>query len=133
MGWLSRLTAVALAVLATAAGHVSVCASWKPTPEARMACCTAASTCPLRSRGATSHRTPHHVSQTDADACCAVSDRREAPPTAAYALPAAAVVAVAVIPAFEPPLPGARSVRPDESPPPRPAISRHLLLTVLLV
>jgi hypothetical protein len=133
MGRLARLTAITLAVLATAAGQVAICSSWKPTPEARKACCTSASTCPLRGRAAASNHARHHVSQADADACCAVSDRREVPPGAAFALTAPIAVALAALPAFEPVPSEVRRTRADESPPPRSAVPRHLLLSVLLV
>jgi hypothetical protein len=129
---LYRLTAVLLATLVTAAGQVAICGSWKPVPEARMACCNGASTCPMRGRDAGWHAS-HRVSQADADACCAVSDRHEAPPAAAFALPAPIATALAALPAFEPVVIEARRARADESPPPGPAVPRHILFSVLLV
>jgi hypothetical protein len=125
----------ALLALTTALAGVAGCGDWKPAPEARLSCCAKAAACPMRS-GQHAHGgpAPAQVSQASADACCAASDRDEAAPLAAYAPPAPTWSASALALALAQPLPVvAHRAAPVESPPPRHAPPRHLLLAVFLI
>jgi hypothetical protein len=132
VGRFANVMAVVILVLTTAPGNLAMCAGWKPTPEARRACCAAGAMCPMRAHtDGTAAR--HAVSQWAADACCAAADRDDAPPASAFALAGpVAVLALAMAPIDSRP-DWQRVVRAFESPPPSAAVSRHLLLSVILI
>jgi hypothetical protein len=127
-----RLSAVSL-LLALLAGTGGLCDGWLATPAARMACCATGATCPMHQSDSAPTGTSRHVTQADADSCCAGSERDGSTPSPSgfiSASPLALVVgpvstvfdselhAVARRPALRVPV--------GETP-------RHLLLTVLQV
>ncbi len=128
-----RLAAIA-AVLTLSVGNISVCAGWQSTPEARMACCTNGTSCPMHNSEPRRCGSTHVISQAQADSCCAAASNRTQASTAdaafvlsnASALPASAdaVVAVAV--------PALQQWR-ARVPLPVSPVPKHLLLSVLLV
>jgi len=61
------------------AGAWRPCAGWKPTPEARMSCCMRKADCAKHKSAGGSGHAPHR--QSDADACCAASERPDASPS----------------------------------------------------
>jgi hypothetical protein len=117
------------------AGNAGVCAGWAATPGERMACCAEGAECPMHdgpSDGPDSH---HEVTQAQADACCAASERDQSNssnPTAVTAI-SPAVLGVGVVYQAVPPVlvltDGWRTAAPVPSPP----VPRHLLLSVFLV
>lgn len=125
---LSRLLTLVCALALTA--HASApCGGWKAEERARLDCCV--NHCPMQ-EGEAHHGSHEPVSQADADACCAISDRDDAAPAAG--LPALGM-ALALV-ASPVPLPGhvaARDIWRTAAPVPVRTISTHLLLTVLLV
>jgi hypothetical protein len=129
----SRVLAVLLLVLATAQGNVAMCAGWKPTPEARRACCAAGAICPMRPQSRATTVTRHAISQQAADACCAAAAGDDAPPAAAFALPVPVAIWAFVVWPADPRLDWLRAVRAVESPPSSSGVPRHLLLSVILI
>jgi hypothetical protein len=108
------------------------CAGWRPTAEARKACC-AAGLCAKENAGKTAGSTPT-VTQADADDCCAASETQESGPSS----PAHATLMTAAV--LQPvALPGAFQLAPvsrwsERTDPLQPsAVPRHLLLSVFLV
>src|SRR5688572_7546873 len=71
---LLRRVAGALLALTLVAGNVALCAGWTMSAEARMTCCLNEAQCPMHRKGS-SRVHSHDVSQAQADACCAASDR----------------------------------------------------------
>jgi hypothetical protein len=126
-----RRIVITVLALGLVAGTWRPCAGAEATPEARRACCIRHAACARHKAGGAAD-VP--VSQTQADACCAVSKRPGAPQP-----PSATSVAITLAPIvalFSPmvPVPPAL-VRPGPPPsflagrqPPR-----HLLLSVFLV
>jgi hypothetical protein len=114
------------------------CAGWKPTAEARTACCAAGLCAKENTRRTTGSKagagsTPR-VTQADADDCCAASETQESGPTS----PAHATLMTAAV--LQPvALPGAIQLAPvsrwsEHTDPHQPsAVPRHLLLSVFLV
>jgi hypothetical protein len=108
------------------------CAGWKPSAEARKACC-AAGLCAKENARPGAGSKPI-VSQADADDCCAASETRESDtpsPTHGTLIPAAVLepVTLAVLIELAP------TSRPFEriEPPHTGPVPRHLLLSVFLV
>jgi len=129
---MARLAVLFLA-LATTAGSLRLCDGWKATPEARMDCCARGAICPMRERQARGHPEAHRVTQSAADACCAVSSHDGATALVPYVLPGLAFVSPSPV-AFEGGLAPVRHVRVRgaESPPPD-DVPRHLRLSVFLL
>jgi hypothetical protein len=133
VGRFSHLIAVFLLVLATAPGNLAMCAGWKPTPEARMACCARGAICPMRAhRGATA-AAHSAITQAAADACCAAADRSDATPSSAYVLAGPVAMLTAGLPALDFGPAWRPPSRASESPPPARTVRRHLLLSVILI
>ena len=129
-----RLSAVTLC-LALLAGNAAVCAGWMPTPEARMACCAAEAQCPMHRSGSPDSAAGRELTQAQADACCASSDREESNPSSP---PFAAAISFAVLgPGVAVPLNRPALVLSDSwrtgSPVPSAPIPKHVLLSVFLV
>jgi hypothetical protein len=128
-----RLAAI-VAVLTLCLGNLAVCAGWRATPEARMACCRDEATCPMHKSASHGSRSKHELTQVQADSCCAASERNDSA-TTRTAFVASGIVALvpasmplAVIPTV-PALGEWRTLVPlPVSPAPK-----HLLLSVLLV
>jgi hypothetical protein len=127
-----RLAALAV-VFAIAAGNLALCAGWEATPQARMACCANGGTCPMHKSDG--HRSTERrlVSQSEADNCCASSERGgSTPSTPTFASTMSVALIPAGFPILLPPPSRVDAWRPDI---PRPigTIPKHLLLSVLLV
>ena len=131
---LRRLSALALS-LVLLGGNLAVCAGWAATPEARMACCVDGDTCPMH-KGESHHSSEKRViSQDQADACCAASERQQSSQSAPSLI---AVISNAVLgPGVVLPLPVPALVASDAwrtvEPVPIAPVPRHLLLSVFLV
>lgn len=128
-----RLTA-AVAVLALSIGNVAVCAGWRPTPEARMACCQGESTCPRHKSAGHGSASHHQLTQSQADSCCAGSEQNESA-TTRPTLVSSGVVALA--PTTVPPVVMPTVAALDEwralVPLRASTVPKHLLLSVFLV
>ena len=128
-----RLVAIAT-VLTLCAGNLVVCAGWRTTPEARMACCQDESMCPMHKSVAHGSATRHQLTQAQADTCCAATSNRThssvASPTfvvsnpIALPAPADAVLQRPVLALQE-----WRATAPLRVSP----VPKHLLLSVLLI
>jgi hypothetical protein len=129
----SHLVAVFVLGLATAPGNLAMCAGWKPTPEARLACCARDGMCPMRAHGAATAASHHTITQASADSCCAAADRDGATPSSAYVLAGPVATPTAALPAFDLGPHWRAPLRAFESPPPARAVARHLLLSVILI
>lgn len=130
---LRRLTA-AVAVLALSVGNLAVCAGWRATPEARMACCQDESTCPMHKSTGHDSAAHHHLTQAQADSCCAGSEQNESATTgSAFVASGVVALAPATVPLVVMPTVAALEkwralvpLRPSTVP-------KHLLLSVFLV
>ena len=129
-----RLSAVFLC-LGLVAGNAAVCASWMPTPQARMACCT--DDCPMH-QGEPDKSPSQHVhvpTPAEADACCAASEREQSntsSPTTIVTLAAPVLGTGIVLRARVPARVSSVGWRTDAhslSPP----VPRYILLSVFLV
>jgi len=122
-----RLAAVAL-MFAMMAGNAAVCAGWMPTPEARMACCADGGECPM-------HQGDSHLTQAQADSCCASSEREstnQSSPTFVSAITEMVLGVGTVLPASDPALVLSDAWR-TSAPIPIPPVRKHILLSVFLV
>jgi hypothetical protein len=121
-------------VFALVVGNLAVCTGWEATPEARMACCSNAGTCPMHkadSHHATSKRA---VSQREADNCCAASERGGSTPTSSSFASSLLLTLVATpAPTLVPTSPLHVDTWRALVPRAVSATPRHLLLSVLLV
>jgi hypothetical protein len=132
---LHRLSAVLLS-LGLIAGNAAICAGWAATPEERMACCAEGGECPMHKRQARESSSVRHVlTQIDADACCASSEREQSSPSSPTFV---AAISVAVLgPGVVLPAPVPALVLSDGwrtySPIPTPPVPKHVLLSVFLV
>jgi hypothetical protein len=129
----SRLAALTM-VLVLVGGHLAECRGWLATPEARMACCADEQECPMHKAGQHSSGANHRISQSDADRCCAISERGESMPTSVKASVAGGLALVPVTLAGVLPRAETRFDNPTEqaSGPPT-SRSRHVLLSVFLI
>ena len=123
--------AVVLLALVTASVNLAVCDGWRATAQARMACCADAF-CAMHSAGHDRGADNLAVSQATADACCASSERQDAPPSAVYALPAIVVSAI-TFQVLDEPTPSRLLTWEIDAPPPDRSVPRHLFLSVFLV
>lgn len=128
-----RLFAVA-AVLMLSVGNLAVCAGWRATPDARMACCQDEATCPMHKSESHGSQSKHDITQAQADDCCAGSERNHSTTTRTSFIASAIV---ALVPASTPLVvtlnTPAVQVWRAFVPPPLSPIPKHLLLSVLLV
>jgi hypothetical protein len=115
-------------------GNVAVCAGWQATPEARMECCKNGTTCPMHQSDANRSRSPHSITQAQADTCCAASSNRSESPTAVSSF---ALVNAATLPAIVPSVVPVAAHALEEwralVPLPVSPVPKHLLLSVFLV
>jgi hypothetical protein len=131
---LSRRFAAAAAMLTLCVGNLAVCAGWRATPEARMACCADDATCPMHKSESHSSRSTPQITQAQADGCCAGSERNDSVTTRTLFVAWRTVtlvpssISLAVIPKA-PALQAWRAFVPLPGPP----VAKHLLLSVLLV
>ena len=121
----------AVCVLAFAQSALAACAGWQATPEARRQCCQDGA-CPLHHHSDKAPRT--QITQSEADDCCAQSQRHESGPSGtafASTITLAIVSSLTVVtPVTLPQLPLAA---PWETPSPPTHVAKHLLFSVLLV
>ena len=131
--FLRRLTALA-AVLTLSIGNFAMCAGWRATHEARMACCQDESACPMHKSDGHGSAPRHQLTQAQADTCCAGSEQNGftttrtvfvSSSTAALASPTVQLVVSALVPALE----EWRAVVPRRVS----VVPKHLLLSVFLV
>jgi hypothetical protein len=131
---LHRVSTVLLC-LGLIAGNAGVCAGWAATAEERMACCTESGECPMHKRQP--HESGSHsvVTQAQADACCAASERdhsNSSNPAVVTVMSARVLGVGVVLPAITPSLVLTDGWRTG-APVPIPPVPRHVLLTVFLV
>jgi len=130
---LRRLPALTT-VIALAGGHLAECQGWLTTAEARMACCANEQECPMHKAGQRSSGSSQRVSQSDADRCCALSERGNSVPTSvkANAMDGAAVIPLSMSGVLLSPATWVRDniERQAGRPPGR---ARHVLLSVFLI
>ena len=133
MSFSRRLSAVSLA-LALVVGQAGVCAGWMPTAEARMACCSDEASCPMHNSDSERDGSQRVVSQTEADSCCASSEREDSAPSPSnLAFSLSLAVVIRPVPVLIPE-PEARVDVARASAPITPArVPKHLLLSVFLV
>jgi len=131
----SLITRVAAAVvlIALPLSAWSQCAGWQSTAEARMACCAQQDQCPMHSQ--TRSATHERVTQTQADTCCAHSERSPSTPSSSSHLFSSATLALVATPASVvlPDLAPLRDVWRASVPIGVSPVPRHLLLSVFLV
>jgi hypothetical protein len=129
VGLLHRLSAVLLC-LGLIAGNAAICAGWAATPEERMACCSEGGECPMHKGKSHDSGSGRDLTQVEADACCAASEREHSSPSMPTFV--AVLGPGIVLPASVPVL-----VQSDDwrtySPIPTPPVPKHVLLSVFLV
>jgi hypothetical protein len=129
----TRLAALAAIVTLSMSAWVQ-CAGWQSSAETRMACCDDEEHCPMHSAGNQPAPVRPAVTQSQADACCGLSEHSSTTPSRSSFVPAADLVAVTSPTAAD--LPAAPHVRHDGrafTAHPLGPVRRHLLLSVLLV
>ena len=131
---LTRRFAAIAAVLTLCIGNVAVCAGWQTTPEARTACCQDEAACPMHKSDSHGSGVRHPVTQTQADDCCASSERGHSATTnSTFVLsgmgPFAPAIVPLIAPSNVPALQGWRAFVPLPDAP----VPKHLLFSVLLV
>jgi hypothetical protein len=127
-----RRIGVLMLTIGLAAGAWRPCAGWEPTAEARMACCTRKAACSMHRMSG--HGAHEAVSQSQADACCALSERQDpSQPSVTVVLPPALTPIAG--PFAEQPRVPARWVDSHRPPPllASRALPRHLLLSVFVI
>ena len=133
VGLVQRLAAVAL-MFALVAGNAAMCAGWKPTAEARMACCADGVECPMHKGNSHRSGSERVLTQAQADSCCASAEGKNSnlfSPTFV-----AAITAVlgdgTILPANVPALVLSDGWR-ISAPIPIEPVPKHVLLSVFLV
>jgi hypothetical protein len=127
-----RRIAVVVLTVGLVAGAWRPCAGWKPTREARMSCCVRNAACSKHKAADGGGHAAHR--QSDADACCAISERQDSSqPSLTIVLPPTFVALVGVFAA--PPSVPARRVDSGRPPPILASreLPRHLLLSVFVI
>jgi hypothetical protein len=133
VGLTDRFAAVVLC-LGLVAGNAAVCAGWAATPEARMACCEDEN-CPMHKGDSRDTGSTRVLTQAQADACCAWSEREESRSSTPTSLPAISFAVLGhgvVLPATVPALVLSDDWR-TAAPTPTAPVPRHVLLSVFLV
>ena len=130
---MARFSAVAL-VVALATGNGALCAGWLPTAEARMACCEDG-TCPMHASPKREDSSDRPVTQAEADRCCVASEPTDLAPAvpAVTTLDGSVIVVGPAVLVATLAIETAHAASPPRPPIPPPHVSRHLLLSVLLV
>jgi hypothetical protein len=117
------------------AGNVAICAGWAATPEERMACCAEGGECPMHKRESHDSASGRVLTQIEADACCAASERENSSPSTPTFVAAMSIAVLGpgiVLPASVPALVLSddwRTYSPLRTPP----VPKHVLLSVFLV
>ena len=129
-----RLSAVLLCLGLVGGNTAAVCAGWLATPEARMACCTGHGPCPMHKSDSHDQGGKRLISQAEADRCCASSEREESAPSSPSFVIAVALAPVTIpVPFVAPEIGPAFDAWRTVVPIPAAHVSKHLLLSVLLV
>lgn len=129
-----RVSAVLLCLGLVAGNAAAVCAGWRAAPEARMACCTGDGLCPMHKPESDEQGAKRVVSQAEADRCCASSERDEsAPSSPSFVLTVVLAVVTSPVPFAVPQIGPALEAWRTVVPIPATHVSKHLLLSVLLV
>jgi hypothetical protein len=131
---LRRLSSVLLCI-GLIAGNAAICAGWAATAEERMACCAEGDQCPMHKRESHDAASARPLTQGEADACCAASEREHSSPSTPTFV---AVISVAVLgPGIVLPASAPALVLSDDwrtcAPIPTPPVPKHVLLSVFLV
>ena len=133
--WFRRISVLTL-MLALVDAHVAVCAGWQATPEARMDCCTEDCTCPMHEgKSSDSSESGKALTQSDADSCCASSEREDSSPSNPSTVAPISNVVLGEAVVIPSPIPSLvlsehwRTVVPLPIAP----VPRHVLLSVFLV
>jgi hypothetical protein len=128
-----RLAAI-VAMLTLSVGNLAVCAGWQATPEARMACCINATSCPMHKSASHRSGSTRIISQVQADNCCAAASNRTQSSVAGTTFVVAHTTALPPLTDFIVPVPTlALQEWRALVPLPVSAVPKHLLLSVLLV
>jgi len=99
-----------------------------------MACCDDETTCPMHKSDSHGSQSAHHVTQTQADSCCAGSQRNDSGTSRiTFVLSGTVALVVATVPAVVPPIVPALQDWRARVPPRVAAVPKHLLLSVILV
>jgi len=133
VGLVRRLAAVAL-TFALVAGNAAMCAGWKPTAEARMACCADGVECPMHKGNSHRSGSERVLTQAQADSCCASSEGKNSnlfSPTFVVAITAVLGDGI-ILPASVPSLVLSDGWR-TSAPIPIEPVPKHVLLSVFLV
>ena len=112
-----------------------MCAGWKPTPEARMACCADGVECPMHKGNSHRSGSERVLTQAQADSCCASSEGNNSNqfgPTFVAAITAAVLGDGIILPANVPALALSGAWR-ISAPIPIEPVPKHVLLSVFLV
>jgi hypothetical protein len=126
-----RLSAI-LIVLVMVGGQAGVCAGWQPTAKARMDCCSQGTDCPMQH--GRDHSTASSFTQSDADRCCASSERSHSTQQASASLVAVIARLRDYITLSAPPAPrllrrGTTQLPPDL----HHDVSTHVLFSVFVI
>ena len=133
VGLVQRFAAVAL-TFALVAGNAAMCAGWKATPEARMACCADGVECPMHKGNSHRSGSERVLTQAQADSCCASSEGKNSnlfSPTFVAAITAVLGHGI-ILPANVPALVLSDGWR-ISAPIPIEPVPKHVLLSVFLV
>jgi len=131
---LHRLSSVLLC-FGLVAGNAAICAGWAATPHERMACCAEGAECPMHKSQSHESGMGHVMTQAEADACCAASERERSSssaPTLAATVSVAVLGPGIVLPARIPAIVLSDGWRTHAPISPSP-VPRHVLLSVFLV
>jgi hypothetical protein len=127
---LTRIASV-VCTLALAQSALAACAGWQATPEARRQCCQDGA-CPLHHHSDKAPRT--RITQSEADDCCAQSQRHESSPSGTVFASTMTLAVVSLVPDAVPAaLPRLPLNAPWETSSPPPHVAKHLLFSILLV
>jgi hypothetical protein len=128
------MSAVLLCLGLVAGNAPVVCAGWLATPEARMACCIGDGSCPMHTSESDGQGANRVISQAEADRCCASSERDESTPSSpSFVLTGAPALVTSPVPFVAPQIGLALEAWRTVVPIPATRVSKHLLLSVLLV
>jgi hypothetical protein len=123
-----------LLALALTAGQAGVCAGWKPTAEARMACCSEDAPCRMHKSESQSDGSKRIVSQAEADRCCAAAQQDDSTrSTSNLAFAVTLAVVISPVPVLIHAPDAHANIWRTSVPIPAANVPKHLLLSVFLV
>jgi hypothetical protein len=130
-----RLAALMLTFALVAGNAAAMCAGWKPTAEARMACCADGVECPMHKGNSHRSGAERVLTQAQADSCCASSEGKnsnQSSPTFVAAITAAVLGDGIILPANVPALVLSGEWR-TSAPISVEPVPKHVLFSVFLV